>query len=126
MAKQEIKTDAAPAALGPYSQGIRSGDLVLVAGQVGIDPTTGELVEGGIAEQGAQVLENVQAILAAGGATMDDVVKTTVHVTDLALFGDFNAVYESYFNEPRPVRTTVASGLVGDFLVEVDVIARTA
>lgn len=124
MAKQEIKTDAAPAAMGPYSQGVRSGDFVFVAGQLGIDPATGSLVAGGIAEQGAQVLENVKTILAAAGASMDDVVKSTVHVVDLAQFGEFNAVYETFFNEPRPVRTTVASGLVGEFLVEVDVVAH--
>ncbi|MGI9659195.1 MAG: Rid family detoxifying hydrolase [Gaiellaceae bacterium] len=124
MPKQEIKTDLAPPPLGPYSQGIRSGDVVLVAGQVGIDPATGAAVPGGVVEQGAQALENVKAILAAAGLTMDDVLKTTVHVTDLATFADFNAVYEGYFAEPRPVRTTVQSGLPGGFLVEVDVMAH--
>lgn len=124
MVKQEIKTDSAPAALGPYSQGIRSGEFVFVAGQLGIDPVSGSIVEGGIVEQGARVLENIKAILAEADATMDDVVKVNVHVSDLSLFADFNAVYESYFSEPRPVRTTVESGLVGEFLVEVDVIAH--
>lgn len=125
MAKQEIKTSAAPTPLGPYSQGIRKGDLVFVAGQVGIDPETSEKVPGGIVEQGAQTLENVKTILAEAGASMDDVVKTTVHVSDLGMFAEFNAVYERYFSEPRPVRTTVESGLPGGFLVEVDVIAHT-
>ena len=86
MAKREIKTDTAPPPLGPYAQGIRSGDVVFVAGQVGIDPKTGSAVPGGVVEQGAQVLENVNAVLVAAGATMDDVVKATVHVTDLATF----------------------------------------
>jgi len=125
MAKQEIKTDLAPPPLGPYSQGISSGDVVYVAGQVGIDPATAAAVPGGVVEQGAQALENVKAILAAAGASMDDVVKATVHVADLAAFADFNAVYEGYFSEPRPVRTTVQSGLPGGFLVEIDVVAHT-
>ena len=125
MAKQEIKTDTAPPPLGPYAQGIRSGDVVLVAGQVGIDPATGSVVPGGVVEQGAQVLANVKAVLVAAGASMDDVVKATVHVTDLATFAEFNAVYERYFAEPYPVRKTVQSGLPGGFLVEVDVMAHT-
>ena len=125
MPKQEIKTAHAPTPLGPYSQGIRSGNLVFVAGQVGIDPSSGDVVSGGVVEQGAQTLENVKAILAEAGATMDDVVKVTVHVADIATFGEFNGVYERYFAEPRPVRTTVESGIPGGFLVEIDVIADT-
>jgi 2-iminobutanoate/2-iminopropanoate deaminase len=125
MAKREISTDLAPAPLGPYSQAIRAGDLVFVAGQVGIDPETSEKVAGGIVEQGAQTMENIKAILEVAGASLDDVVKTTVHVSDLGMFPEFNAVYERYFSEPRPVRTTVESGLPGGFLVEVDVVAHT-
>ena len=125
MPKQEIKTSQAPTPLGPYSQGIRSGNLVFVAGQVGIDPRREKPSAAASSKQGVQTLENVKAVLAEGGATLDDVVKVTVHVADIATFAEFNGVYETYFAEPRPVRTTVESGIPGGFLVEIDVIADT-
>lgn len=120
--KKEIRTDRAPAAGGPYSQGIVAGKTIYVAGQVPKNPATGEIPEG-IAAQTRQVLENVRAVLEAGGATMNDVVKTTVHLADLDDFAAFNEVYREFFAVPYPVRTTVRSGLAG-FLVEIDAVAH--
>jgi 2-iminobutanoate/2-iminopropanoate deaminase len=122
MSKKQIITPQAPTPLGPYSQGLRAGDFIFVAGQGPIDPVTrlgaGETIE----EQTTRTLENIKAILEAGGATMGDVVKSTVHLSDLSLFSRFNQVYAQYFPDPKPVRTTVGSQLL-DFLVEIDVIA---
>lgn len=120
--KKEIKTDKAPPAGGPYSQGIVMGKTVYVAGQTPKNPATGAIPEG-IAAQTRQALENVKAVLEAGGATMDSVMKTTVHLVDLADFPAFNAVYKEFFTLPYPVRTTVQSGLAG-FLVEIDAVAQ--
>jgi len=122
MPKQAFQTDNAPRPGGAYSQAIRAGDFIYVAGQVPVDPTTGKLVNGEIEEQTARVLDNVQAILATTGTTMNDVVKTTVHLSDISLFARFNAVYTGYFPDPKPARTTVGSQLPG-FHVEIDVVA---
>ena len=122
MAKQQIRTERAAAPGGAYSQGIRAGNFVFVSGQGPIDPETGQIVGETIEEQTARTLENVEAILEAAGATMADVVKSTVHLTDLALFGRYNEVYSSYFPDPKPVRTTVGSALLG-IMVEIDVVA---
>jgi 2-iminobutanoate/2-iminopropanoate deaminase len=121
MKKQAILTDGAPLPVGAYSQGLRVGDFVYVSGQVGRHPITGELAEG-IKEQTARTLENVLAILQAGGATFEDVVKSTVHLKDMSDFAHFNEVYDSYFPDPKPVRTTVGSYLP-KALVEIDVVA---
>jgi 2-iminobutanoate/2-iminopropanoate deaminase len=120
--KRQIVTEQAPSPAGPYSQGIVSGDLIFVAGQGPLDPSSGSIVGETIEEQTALTLDNVQAILEAVGSGMADVVKATVHLADLADFHAFNGVYEQYFPEPRPVRTTVGSNLIG-IKVEVDVIA---
>lgn len=125
MAKQQIQTRGAPEPLGPYSQGIKAGGIIYVAGQVGLGPD-GTPVGEGIEEQTERVIDNVAAILGAGGAGLADVVKTTVHLSDVALFAAFNEVYERRFGEPRPVRTTVGSQLPGGFLVEMDVVAHAA
>lgn len=122
MSKQQIRADQAAAPGGAYSQGIRAGDFVYVSGQGPIDPTTGAVVGETIEEQTERTLENVKAILEAGGATMADVVKSTVHLSDLALFDRYNGVYSSYFPDPKPVRTTVGSALLG-IMVEIDVVA---
>lgn len=122
MAKQAIITDKAPQPAGPYSQGLRAGGFIFVAGQTPFDPATGELAGQTIEEQTGRVLENIKAILEEAGSNMTDVVKTTVHLSDLSLFPRFNQVYESYFPDPKPVRTTVGSTL-GGFLVEIDAIA---
>ena len=122
MEKQQISTNGAPAPAGAYSQGLRVDNLVFVAGQVPRDPRTGEIAGDTIEEQTARVLENVKAVLEEAGASMADVVKSTVHLSDVALFSRFDAVYSTHFPEPRPVRTTVGSQLKG-ILVEIDVIA---
>ena len=98
------------------------GDFIFISGQVPRDPATGKIVGESIEEQTAQVLENIKAILSAGGATMADVVKVSAHLSDLTLFDRYNKVYVTYFPDPKPTRTTVGSQLLG-FLVEIDVIA---
>ena len=122
MTKQQIVTSKAPLPAGPYSQGLRVGDFVYVAGQGPTDPATKKSAGESIEEQTRQVLENIKAILEAGGATMGDVVKSTVHLSDMTLFSRFNAVYATYFPDPKPVRTTVGSHLP-NILVEIDVVA---
>jgi 2-iminobutanoate/2-iminopropanoate deaminase len=123
MARTEIRTDGAPRALGGYSQGIKAGKLIFTAGQVGIDPATGELAGPTIEEQTARALENVKAVLEAGGTTLADVVKVTAFLTDLSLFARYDGVYRTYFLEPRPARSSVGAKLAGDFLVEIEAIA---
>jgi 2-iminobutanoate/2-iminopropanoate deaminase len=122
MAKQRISTSAGAAPVGAYSQGLRAGNFVFVSGQGPLDPATGKVVGDNIEEQTARVLENIKAILAAGGASMADVVKVSAHLSDLALFQRYNRVYETYFPDPKPTRTTVGSQLPG-ILVEIDAIA---
>ena len=119
--KESISTTASPAPIGPYSQGLRIGSLIFVSGQGPLDPAVG-CVPRGIEAQTHQVLRNIRSILEAGGSSMNDVVKVTAHVADVADFGAFNRVYAEYFRPPYPVRTTVGSQLLG-ILVEVDVIA---
>lgn len=122
MPKQQIRTEQAAAPGGAYSQGLRAGDYVFVSGQGPTNPATGKIAGETIEEQTRQVLENIKAILEAGGATMADVVKSSVHLSDLGHFARFNSVYARYFPDPKPVRTTVGSQLLG-ILVEIDVIA---
>ncbi len=122
MPKQQIQTDQAATPGGAYSQGLRAGDFIFVSGQGPTDPASGKIAGETIEEQTRQVLENIKSILEAGGATMEDVVKATVHLSDLSLFPRYNSVYASYFPDPKPVRTTVGSQLLG-ILVEIDVIA---
>ena len=123
MPKQQLRIDSsAPPAASPYSPGLRVGEFIFVSGQVPRDPATGKIVGETIEEQTRQVLENIKAILAAGGANMTDVVKVTAHLIDLSLFDSYNKVYVTYFPDPKPTRTTVGSQLLG-FLVEIDAIA---
>jgi 2-iminobutanoate/2-iminopropanoate deaminase len=122
MPKKQISTTSSAAPGGAYSQGLRVGDFIFVAGQVGINPATNELAGDTIEAQTAQALENVKAILEAGGATMADVVKVTAHLSDMALFERYNQVYAIYLPDPKPTRTTVGSQLAG-FLVEIDAVA---
>lgn len=122
-----ISTQKAPAAIGPYSQGIQVGNLVYTSGQIPIDPATGSFVEGGIKEQTRQSLANVKAILEEAGLTMGNVVKTTVFMADMNDFADMNAVYAEFFAEPYPTRSAVAvKTLPKGALVEIEVVAEIA
>ncbi len=119
-----IHTPAAPNAIGPYSQAIVAGTLVFTAGQVGLDPKTGNLVAGDVATQTARAMENVQAVLEAAGASLHSVVKTTVYLADMGDFAAMNEVYGRYFGDHKPARSTVqAARLPKDALVEIDTIA---
>ena len=122
MPKQQITTTSGATPMGAYSQGLRAGDFIFVSGQGPLDPETGKIIGDTIEEQTARTLENIKAILEAGGATMADVVKVTAHLTDLSNFAAYNKVYATYFPDPKPVRTTVGSQLLG-MLVEIDAIA---
>lgn len=122
MPKQQITTKSGASPIGAYSQGLRAGDIIFVSGQGPLDPATGQIVGTTVEEQTARVLENIKAILEAGGATMADVVKVTAHLSDLDLFERYNKVYATYFPDPKPTRTTVGSQLLG-ILVEIDAIA---
>jgi 2-iminobutanoate/2-iminopropanoate deaminase len=119
-----LTTKDAPAAIGPYSQAIRAGGFLFVSGQIPLDPATGTLVEGGIADQTHRVLTNLGAILRAAGVSFDRVVKTTVYLQDMAEFAAMNEVYATYFPAPAPARATVqAARLPRDVKVEIDLVA---
>ena len=125
MSKTVISTTNAPAAIGPYSQAIRIGDLLFTSGQVPLDPATGAVVEGGIEEQARQSLSNVKAILNEAGTNMGSVVKTTVFLKDMNDFAAMNAVYAEFFQEPYPARSAVqVARLPKDVLVEIETIAE--
>jgi len=124
---RSVVTAGAPKAIGPYNQGIVVGGLVYTAGQTPLDPATGEMVPGGIAEQTARALENIRAILEAGGSGMQQVVKTTVFLTDMADFSEMNATYAQAFGEHRPARSTVAvKALPRGARVEIEAIAEVS
>jgi 2-iminobutanoate/2-iminopropanoate deaminase len=122
-----VATPAAPAAIGPYSQAVRVGDLVFTAGQIALDPESMTVVSGGVAEQTTRVFENLRAVLAAEGLDFRHVVKTTVFLRDMADFGAMNEVYASVMGDHRPARSTVAvAGLPKDVRVEIEVVASAA
>jgi len=122
---KRIATDRAPAAIGPYSQAIACDGLLFCSGQIALSPATGEIVGDDAAAQTRQVLQNLAAVLGAGGAGLDRVVKTTVFLKDMADFQAMNEVYAEAFQEHRPARATVAvRTLPKDVLVEIDAIAR--
>ena len=122
--KEVISTKAAPAAIGPYSQAIRVGNLVYTSGQIPIDPATGSFAEGGIKEQTRQSLTNVKAILAEAGLTMANVIKTTVFMADMNGFADMSAIYADFVSEPDGGRASVAvKTLPKGALVEIEVVA---
>ena len=126
--KQPVRTDKAPAPFqgAPYSQGIVHGELVFVSGQLGIDPESGEVVDGGIAAQTEQVMRNLGAILEAAGSSLANVVKATIFLADLGDFAAMNEVYGRYVGEPYPARATVQiGGLPSGALVEIEVVAST-
>lgn len=119
-----VATDAAPKAIGPYSQAITSDGLIFTAGQVALDPTSGELVGRTTGEQTEQVFANLKAVLAAAGSSLANVVKTTVYLADMADFQEMNEVYAKHFGTHKPARSTVqAAGLPKAARVEIDVIA---
>lgn len=123
--KKIIHSAQAPEPIGPYSQAVKAGNLLFTSGQIPIDPTTGQMIQGGIAEQTRQVMKNLKAVLNAAGASFADVVKTTVYLSDLTMFTEFNAVYAEYFDEATaPARTTVqVSALPKGAWVEIDLTA---
>lgn len=122
--KKIIETNQAPAAIGPYSQAIRKGDFLFASGQLGIDPATGNFVEGGVKEQTSQAFKNIKAILSEAGYTMSDIVKTTVFMADMADFGAINEIYASQFEGDFPARSAVAvKTLPKNGLVEIEIIA---
>lgn len=122
-----VTTDKAPKAIGPYSQAITAGKLIFTAGQVALDPVSGQMVGATVAEQTEQVLKNLSAVLEAAGASFDHVVKTTVFLADMADFQAMNEVYGKYFTTHKPARSTVqAAGLPRNARVEIDAIAHIA
>lgn len=124
---QRIRTEGAPAPVGPYSQGVEHDGWVFVSGQIPLDPAGAALVEGGIEEQTERVIASLAAVLEAGGASLRQVVKTTVYLTDLSLFARMNAVYARHFDgDPPPARATVpVAALPLGALIEIDAIAVT-
>ncbi len=123
--RKRVHTDGAPAAIGPYSQAIVSGGYVYTAGQIALDPNSGELVRGGVEAQAERVLDNLRAVLEAAGSSLDDVVKTTMYLADIADFVAVNEVYARYFSEPYPARSAIQAGaLPKGARVEIDAIAR--
>ena len=124
MNRQAVSTSAAPGAIGPYSQAIGAGRLVLCSGQIGLDPTTGELIEGGVAQQAERALRNLAAVLDSAGLSFGDVVKTTVFLVDMADFTALNEVYARFVTDPPPARSTIAvAALPKGARVEIEAIA---
>jgi 2-iminobutanoate/2-iminopropanoate deaminase len=122
--RQAVSTPNAPAAIGPYSQAIRSGNMLFLSGQIPTDPKTGNLVSGGIEAQTHQVFKNIGEILKAGGASFDNVVSAGVFLADMNDFGKMNEIYATYFSSPAPARATVqVARLPKDCLVEIQVTA---
>ena len=122
--RQAVSTPTAPAAIGPYSQAIKAGNLLFLSGQIPLDPATGSIVEGGIAAETRQVFHTIGEILKAAGVSFDAVVSATVYVTDMNDFGKVNEIYATYFTSPAPARATVqVARLPKDARVEMQVIA---
>lgn len=125
MPRQEIHDPNAGPPMGAYSQGIRAGDFIYITGTTPMDPRTGTIDATTVAGQTEQVIRNIESVLGAGGATLDDVVKSTVHLLDVSTFAEFDQVYRQRFSAPYPVRTTVGSDMrqVPNMLVEIDCVA---
>ena len=122
MPKQVIKSDNAPKPAGPYSQGILAEKFLFVAGQTGTDPKTGKLPDG-VAAQTRQTLESIKAIVEAAGTSLDNVVRVGVYLRDINDFGEMNKVYQTFFTQNQPARSTIQAVLIGQFLVEIDCVA---
>jgi len=124
MTRHALSTSSAPSAAGPYSQGIAMGDLVFCSGQIGTDPATGNLVDGGVEAQAERALKNLSAVLGAAGCTFDDVAKTTVFLAEIGDFAAVNAVYARFMPDPPPARSTFAVGaLPKGASIEIEAIA---
>jgi 2-iminobutanoate/2-iminopropanoate deaminase len=124
MNRETVHTDKAPKAIGPYAQAIIAGGFVYTAGQIPVDPATGDMVEGGITAQTRRVLENLKCVLEAAGSSLNQVVKATVFLREMADFAAMNEVYAGYFGDVRPARSTVAvSELPRGALIEIDLVA---
>ena len=122
--KETIKTSSAPAAIGPYSQAVKANGLLFLSGQIALDPASGQVVAGDVRAQTERVLENLKAVLQAGGSSLSKVLKTTVFLADMADFAALNEVYGRYFPQEPPARSTVqAAGLPRAVKVEIDVVA---
>ena len=123
--REAVHSSAAPAAIGPYSQAVRAGQFLFVSGQIPLDPLSGEVVGGGVTVQTHRVMRSLGAILDAAGASFDDVVRTTIFLTDLGDFAQVNEAYGSYFSDPAPTRATVqVAALPKGVRVEIDAIAH--
>jgi 2-iminobutanoate/2-iminopropanoate deaminase len=119
--RRAIETDAAPAPIGPYSQAVVADGVLYCSGQVALDPASGELVEGGIAEQARRCLENLDAVCTAAGSALEDAARIGIYLTDMSSFPEVNEVYAGFFSEPFPVRTTVGvASLPKGALIEMD------
>lgn len=126
MPRQPIRTAAAPAAIGPYSQAVRAGNTVYCSGQIALDPDSGQVVDGGIEAQARRAFDNLKAVCEAGGGSLDDVVRVGLYLTDLGEFAAVNAVMAEYFSEPYPARSTVeVSALPKGVSFEVDAVMVT-
>ncbi len=121
--KQEISTAKAPKPIGSYRQAVKADRFLFVSGQLAIDPETGRITDGGIKEQTAQAMKNIQAILEAAGCTCDDVIMSNVYLSSMTLFSEFNSVYAGYFKVSFPARVTVGIELLPKALVEISVVA---
>lgn len=125
MSKREISTDRAPEAIGPYSQAVEADGWVFTAGQIGLDPATGEFVGSDVESQARQALTNLRAVLEAAGLSLEDAVKTTVFLEDMDDYAAVNQVYAEHFSAPYPARSAVeAAGLPRGARVEIEVVAR--
>jgi 2-iminobutanoate/2-iminopropanoate deaminase len=121
---KEITTDKAPAAIGPYCQAVASGSLVFLSGQIPLDPATGDIIDGDVAEQTRQVLQNIDAVLRAAGLTRTAIIKATIYTTELQQFGAINEIYAEFLGDHRPARSTVGvAALPKDAKVEIEVVA---
>jgi 2-iminobutanoate/2-iminopropanoate deaminase len=124
--KTLVSSDKLPAPAGPYSPGVTVGEWIFLSGQGGFDPNTGHVVSDDVVEQTEQTFNNIETVLEAAGASIDDVISCLVHLVDLTDFPAFNAVYEQKFTGVKPVRTTVRADLVAGLLVEITVVARVS
>lgn len=124
--KQIVSTDKGPKAIGPYSQAVKANGFIFTAGQIALDPSSGQIVEGDVAKQTVRVLENLKAIVEAAGSSLDEAVKATVYLKEMSDFAAMNEVYARYFVQNPPARSTVqAAGLPRDVRVEIDLIVAT-